>query len=72
MTKKTLKEHKEKLGLIHKLIEQGGCKSKLLLAFKNSADILEAQIEQAKVDKLTCFDEKKYKLKKPNQDGWFE
>ena len=63
MTKKTIKQHEEKLGLIHTLITQGNCKSKLLLAFKNSADNIESQIEQAKVDELTCFDEKKYILK---------
>ena len=72
MTKKTLKEHEEKLGLIHRLITQGGCKSKLLLAFKNSSNLDEAKEEQREIDKLTCFNENKYRLRKPNRDGWFE
>jgi hypothetical protein len=75
MTKKLISEHKEKLSLFRQLVSDRGENHPFAKVFNHYANRLEAQIKQAEEDKLTCFDESKYKVRGEdtvNKHGWYE
>ncbi len=60
---------KKTLTTIHKLILNGNCPSKLMLAFKNASNLDEAKDEEKLVSKLKSYDEKNHKFTVDN-NGW--
>lgn len=66
---------KKTLKTIHKLILNGNCTSKLLLAFKNASNIDDAKDEEKLVNKLHSYDEGKHKFNNNgmiDKNGWYE
>lgn len=61
--KKLIKHHVYKASLIRRWADENKS-HKLAPEFNKRAERLENQIKQAIEEKLTCFDEKKYKVEK--------
>jgi hypothetical protein len=57
---------KKTLNTIHELLKQGNCPSKLMLAFKNSANLDEAKEEEVVAKTVKPCDTK------CNKWGWYE